>query len=144
MSLFYIFYISPFFSLQYFSLVRQLSSKFELTLSQTLIILSIPFDGVTISDLSEKLGIDISTMTRNVQRIEKKNLVKRLPNPDDKRSIKLFLSQRGVTLSNSLNLEISASLDSILEKYDLKTSNQIKNNLENLSWDLYLYRQNLK
>ena len=131
-------------SIQYFSLVRQLSSKFELTLSQTLIILSIPFDGVTISDLSEKLGIDISTMTRNVQRIEKKNLVKRLPNPDDKRSIKLFLSQRGVTLSNSLNLEISASLDSILEKYDLKTSNQIKNNLENLSWDLYLYRQNLK
>ena len=131
-------------SLQYFALVRQLSSKFELTLSQTLILLSIPFDGVTISDLSEKLGIDISTMTRNIQRIEKKNLVKRLPNPDDKRSIKLFLSQRGVTLSNSLNLEISASLDSILEKYDLKTSNQIKNNLENLSWDLYLYRQNLK
>ena len=123
-------------SIQYFSLVRQLSSKFELTLSQTLIILSIPFDGVTISDLSEKLGIDISTMTRNVQRIEKKNLVKRLPNPDDKRSIKLFLSQRGVTLSNSLNLEISASLDSILEKYDLKTSNQIKNNLENLTCDL--------
>ena len=131
-------------SIQYFSLVRQLSSKFELTLSQTLIILSIPFDGVTISDLSEKLGIDISTMTRNIQRIEKKNLVKRLPNPDDKRSIKLFLSQRGVTLSNSLNLEISASLDSILEKYDLKTSNQIKNNLENLSWDIYLHRQNLK
>jgi len=131
-------------SIQYFSLVRQLSSKFELTLSQTLIILSIPFDGVTISDLSEKLGIDISTMTRNIQRIEKKNLVKRLPNPDDKRSIKLFLSQRGITLSNSLNLEISTSLDNILDKYDLKISNQIKNNLENLSWDLYLYRQNLK
>ena len=131
-------------SLQYFALVRQLSSKFELTLSQTLILLSIPFDGVTISDLSEKLGIDISTMTRNIQRIEKKNLVKRLPNPDDKRSIKLFLSQRGTTLSNSLNLEISTSLDNILDKYDLKISNQIKNNLENLSWDLYLYRQNLK
>ncbi len=131
-------------SIQYFSLVRQLSAKFELTLSQTLIILSIPFDGATISDLSEKLGIDISTMTRNIQRIEKKNLVKRLPNPDDKRSIKLFLSQRGTTLSNSLNLEISASLDNILDKYDLKISNQIKNNLENLSWDLYLYRQNLK
>ena len=131
-------------SIQYFALVRQLSSKFELTLSQTLILLSISFDGITISDLSEKLGIDISTMTRNIQRIEKKNLVKRLPNPDDKRSIKLFLSQRGVTLSNSLNLEISASLDSILEKYDLKISNKIKNNLENLSWDLYLYRQNLK
>ena len=106
-------------SLQYFALVRQLSSKFELTLSQTLILLSIPFDGVTISNLSEKLGIDISTMTRNIQRIEKKNLVKRLPNPDDKRSIKLFLSQRGSTLTNSINLEISVSLEAILNKYDL-------------------------
>ena len=131
-------------SLQYFALVRQLSSKFELTLSQTLILLSIPFDGVTISNLSEKLGIDISTMTRNIQRIEKKNLVKRLPNPNDKRSIKLFLSQRGLTLTNSINFEISASLEQILDKYDLKISNQIKNNLENLSWDIYLHRQNLK
>ena len=131
-------------SLQYFALVRQLSAKFELTLSQTLILLSIPFDGITISDLSEKLGIDISTMTRNIQRIEKKNLISRLPNPDDKRSIKLLLSKRGATLTNSINLEISVSLESIFNKYDLKTSNQIKNNLENLSWDLYLYRQNLK
>ena len=131
-------------SLQYFSLVRQLSSKFELTLSQTLILLSIPFDGVTISDLSEKLGIDISTMTRNIQRIEKKQLIKRVPNPNDKRSIKLFLSQRGSTLSNSINMDISMSLEKILEKYDLKISSQMKNNLENLSWDIYLHRQNLK
>ena len=131
-------------SIQYFALVRQLSSKFELTLSQTLILLSISFDGITISDLSEKLGIDISTMTRNIQRIEKKGLIKRLPNPDDKRSIKLFLSKRGSTLSNSLNLDISQSLDMILSKYDIKVSNQIKNNLENLSWEIYLYRQNLK
>ncbi len=131
-------------SIQYFALVRQLSSKFELTLSQTLILLSISFDGITISDLSEKLGIDISTMTRNIQRIEKKGLIKRLPNPDDKRSIKLFLSKRGSTLSNSLNLDISQSLDMILSKYDIKVSNQIKNNLENLSWEIYLHRQNLK
>ena len=131
-------------SIQYFALVRQLSSKFELTLSQTLILLSISFDGITISDLSEKLGIDISTMTRNIQRIEKKGLIKRLPNPDDKRSIQLFLSNRGSTLSNSLNLDISQSLDMILSKYDIKVSNQIKNNLENLSWDIYLHRQNLK
>ena len=106
--------------------------------------LSIPFDGVTVSDLSEKLGIDISTMTRNIQRVEKKKLIKRLPNPNDKRSIKLFLSKRGSTLNNSINSEISISLETILNKYDLKISNQIKNNLENLSWDIYLHRQNLK
>ena len=61
-------------SLQYFALLRQISSKYELTLSQSLILLSTPFDGITISELSDKLGIDISTMTRNIQRIEKKKL----------------------------------------------------------------------
>ena len=131
-------------SMQYFALVRQLAAKFELTLSQTLILLSIPFDGIRISDLSDKLGIDISTMTRNIHRIEKKFLVNRVSNPSDKRSIKLFLSKRGITVTNSINLEISHSLDDVLNQYDLKTSNQIKNNLENLSWDIYLHRQNLK
>ena len=58
-------------SLHYFALIRKLSSKFELTLSQALVLLYIPFDGITISDLSQKLGIDISTMTRNIQRIER-------------------------------------------------------------------------
>ena len=98
-------------SLQYFAFVRQVSSKFELTLSQTLVLLSIPFDGITISDLSEKLGIDISTMTRNIQRIEKKKLIKRLTNPNDKRSIKLFLSKRGSTLSDSINSELKLGID---------------------------------
>ena len=75
-------------SLHYFALVRKISSKFELTLSQTLVLLYIPFDGVTISDLSNKLGIDISTMTRNIQRIQIKGLISKQPNLDDKRSIK--------------------------------------------------------
>ena len=81
-------------SLHYFALVRRVSAKFDLTLSQALILLYIPFDGITISDLSQKLGVDISTMTRNIQRIEKKQLITRAPNISDKRSIKLLLSKR--------------------------------------------------
>lgn len=131
-------------SLQYFALLRQLSSKYELTLSQTLILLSVPFDGITISELSGKLGIDISTMTRNIQRIEKKKLLERNQNPNDKRSIKIELSKRGSTLTESINLEISNNIQKIISQYDLNTSNQIKNNLENLSWDMYLLRKNLK
>ena len=131
-------------SLQYFALLRQISSKYELTLSQSLILLSTPFDGITISELSDKLGIDISTMTRNIQRIEKKKLIQRNQNPDDKRSIKIELSKRGSTLAESINFEISNNIQKIINQYDLNISNQIKNNLENLSWDMYLFRKNLK
>ena len=131
-------------SLHYFALVRRLSSKFDLTLSQSLILLYIPFDGVTISNLSQKLGIDISTMTRNIQRIEKKKLIIRVPNLNDKRSIKLLLSSRGKNISNNLRESISQHIQKILDKYDFDKSNQIMNNLESLGWDLYLYRQNIE
>ena len=114
-------------SLHYFALVRQLSSKFELTLSQALVVLYIPFEGITISELSQKLGIDISTMTRNIQRIEKKELITREKNLNDRRSTKLLLSKRGTDISNSLTLEISQHIENILNKYNLENSHQIHN-----------------
>ena len=39
-------------SLNYFALLRKLSSKFDLTLSQSLLLIYVPFEGVSISDLS--------------------------------------------------------------------------------------------
>ena len=131
-------------SLHYFALVRQLSAKFELTLSQALIMLYVPIDGITISNLSQKLGVDISTMTRNIQRIEKKQLIIRKPNPNDRRSIKLSLSYRGKNISNALSIEISNNIQQILDKYNFETSHQLKKHLESLSWELYLYRDNLE
>jgi len=130
-------------SLNYFSLIRKLSSKFELTLSQALILLYIPFDGITVSDLSNKLGVDISTMTRNIQRMEKKLLINKKPNINDKRSIKLVLSSRGKEISNAINKEISNNIDSIISKYDIEEHHKIKNSIESLSWHLYLHRENL-
>ena len=131
-------------SLHYFALVRKVSAKFDLTLSQSLILLYIPFDGITVSNLSQKLGIDISTMTRNIQRIEKKQLITRVPNLNDKRSIKLLLSSRGKSIASNLNQNMSDSVQKILDKYDFDTANQIVNNLESLGWNLYLYRQNIE
>ena len=72
-------------SLNYFSLLRRLSSKYDLTLSQSLLLLYVPYDGISVSDLSEKLGVDISTMTINIQRIDKQGLIERKPNENDKR-----------------------------------------------------------
>lgn len=131
-------------SLNYFALIRAYASRFELTLPQAFILLYIPFDGATISELSNKLGVDISTMTRNLQRIERKKLIIRNINPNDKRSTKLVLSSKGQELSNALQQKIEENLNLILSKYDYKKSHQIKNYLEGLSWELYLFRENLK
>ena len=49
----------------------------DLTYSQTLAMISIPDDGIEMSDLAWKLGLDNSTVTRLVIRLEKKILVER-------------------------------------------------------------------
>ena len=130
-------------SLNYFVLLRKLSSKYDLTLSQALLLLYVPYDGISVSDLSEKLGIDISTMTRNIQRIDKQGLIKRRPNEHDKRSIKLFLSKRGQKIVLLLNDDISNRISSILSKYDFEQIEQIQNSLESIGWNLYLNRKDL-
>tara|TARA_B100000575_G_C23016490_1_gene585397 strand:+ start:383 stop:805 length:423 start_codon:yes stop_codon:yes gene_type:complete len=130
-------------SLNYFALLRKLSSKYDLTLSQALLLLYVPYDGISVSDLSEKLGIDISTMTRNIQRINKQGLINRRPNENDKRSIKLFLSKRGQKIVLLLNDDISNKISSILSKYDFEQIEQIQNSLESIGWNLYLNRKDL-
>jgi len=130
-------------SLNYFALLRKLSSKFDLTLSQALLLLYVPFDGITISDLSDKLGIDISTMTRNIQRIEKQGLIERRKNLSDKRSIKLNLSNRGKKIIGLLNNDINNNLSPIIRKYDIDKIEEIRSSLESLGWDLYLFRREL-
>ena len=130
-------------SLNYFALLRKLSSKYDLTLSQALLLLYVPSDGISVSDLSEKLGIDISTMTRNIQRINKQGLINRRPNENDKRSIKLFLSKRGQKIVLLLNDDISNKISSVLSKYDFEQIEQIQNSLESIGWNLYLNRKDL-
>ena len=82
-------------------------------------------------------------MTRNIQRIEKKGLINRAPNLSDKRSINLQLSKRGKQISQLLNEQISEHLSSVFQKYNFEQIEDIRNMLESLGWELYLYRKNL-
>ena len=54
------------FSLNYLACIRRTASEFKLSLSQSLCLQSIPFDGISQSQLAKKLSIDISTLSRNI------------------------------------------------------------------------------
>ena len=131
-------------SVNYFALLRKYASKYNLTLSQSLILLYIPFDGINISDISNKLGLDISTMTRNLKRIEKRGFLSRKNNNYDKRSYKIYLSDKGVKKTNLLRVELGEKIQSIFDRLDLFDQDQIANLLEGLGWNLFLYRNQQK
>ena len=108
----------------------------DLPYSQVQAIIIIPSDGIEMSELSLTLGLDNSTVTRLVERLEVKGFVKRKKNKLDKRSIIVSLKKQGMSIQKS----IEKKLDEIGEQIFFETSQSQKEiSLENLSsfqWEL--------
>ena len=108
----------------------------DLSYSQVLAIIIIPDDGIEMSELAWALGLENSTVTRLVARLERNNYVTRKKSEADKRSINVFLDQKGVMLQT----DIEKKIDKIGNQIFLK-NNQVEKELflENLSlfqWSL--------
>lgn len=66
-------------------------------------------DGLSQTELSAKSQIDRTTMGGIVDRLEKEELVKRLPHPDDRRAYQVLLTDKGKAMEDELcALAISA------------------------------------
>ena len=102
----------------------------DLPYSQVQAIIIIPSDGIEMSELSLTLGLDNSTVTRLVERLEVKGFVKRKKNKLDKRSIIVSLKKKGMSIQKS----IEKKLDEIGEQIFFETNQSQKEiSLENLS-----------
>ena len=122
------------------SIIRASASKLNLTLSQAFHLLSIPYDGISMSGLAHKLGLDSSTLTRNIQKLEKLDLVKRQNNNYDKRVHLAVLTNKGNSLLKSLELSLEQQITQVIEQIDLDTQVHLTSILEELSWALECMR----
>ncbi len=108
----------------------------DLPYSQVQAIIIIPSDGIEMSELSWTLGLDNSTVTRLIERLEAKDFVARKKSKSDKRSIIVSLKKKGVSIQKN----IEKKLDEIGRQIFFKTSQSQKEiSLENLSsfqWEL--------
>ena len=108
----------------------------DLSYSKVLAIIIIPDDGIEMSELAWALGLENSTVTRLIARLERNNYVTRKKSEVDKRSINVFLDQKGALLQ----IDIEKKIDKIANQIFLK-NNQVEKELflENLSlfqWSL--------
>lgn len=58
--------------------------------------------GCGVRDIAEELGLTSPTVSVGVQRLEESGLVERKPDPQDGRSIRLFLTPRGQALQRQI------------------------------------------
>lgn len=113
-------------SLNLDKLSNQLLSPYDLTGSQFRILMVLymsPAGSVRQTDIEAKFSMTNPTVTGLVQKLEAKNLVNRMPHPEDRRSKVLVLMERAIqmkeellALADSLEQQMTANLTE--EEYD--------------------------
>jgi DNA-binding MarR family transcriptional regulator len=96
------------------SLYRQNISIEGASFPQVLALSIIPDDGIEMSALSKKVGIDNSTATRLVMGLEKKGWVERNPSHHDKRVIQVSLTDEGDGIQTQLEAQFD-KLGTVIE-----------------------------
>jgi DNA-binding MarR family transcriptional regulator len=108
----------------------------DITYSQVLAIISIPNDGVEMSELARKLGLDNSTVTRLIVRLEKKDWVGREKSKRDKRAIKVFLKTKGLVIQQDIEKKIESIGEKIKMEIDDEKRESILEHLYTFQWGL--------
>ena len=125
----------------YNALIRSAALQLHLTASQAFHLISIPYDGIPMFKLAHKLGLDASTLTRNIQKLENLGLVKRAHDSYDKRVQKAVLTKRGVEITEEIEEILFKMSNSIIEQIDLDTQENMCDLLEKLVWSMDCVRE---
>ena len=118
------------------SLFRTSFRKKKFTLSQINLISSIPTNGIEMTSISSYLGIDNSTLTRNVNVLIKQNILKRDVNPKDRRSKLLVLTSHGINAKIELENIIEKIGNKLLKNKAIVDRDYLIDMLDDLHWEI--------
>ena len=106
----------------------------NLTLPQIILISSIPSNGIDMTSLSKKIGIDNSTLTRLIRILLKNAIVEKTANPKDKRSIIVSLLPKGESLQLNIEKEIDLFISALYKNIPMENSEELKESLSGFHW----------
>ncbi len=108
----------------------------NMTYSQVLAIISIPVDGIEMSELARKLGLDNSTVTRLIVRLEIKGWVYREKSRRDKRAIIVVLNNKGLKIQQNIEKKIESIGEKVKIEIDDEKRESILEYLYAFQWGL--------
>ena len=107
----------------------------RITFPQAIALYIIPEQGIEMSTLSKKIGIDLSTLSRLVNGLEKKGLVKRVISERDRRIINILLIDKGILIREKVDKNFDL-IGSFIEKKLNDKNNHTKEVLTKLNWEI--------
>ncbi|KDR94791.1 MarR family transcriptional regulator, 2-MHQ and catechol-resistance regulon repressor [Peptoclostridium litorale DSM 5388] len=100
---------------------------------RVLLILSIEEDGMALCDIGKRMLVTRANMTGLVDRMVKEGLVEKKVNPEDKRSIKAYLTPKGIDLFESVkdkHIEFSEKMTRSLSEEEKKQLSHLLQKLQ--------------
>ena len=124
-------------------LFRTQLKHLNLTLPQIMLISSIPIDGIDMTSLSKKLGIDNSTLTRIIRILLENGIVKKTSNPIDKRSIIVSLSRKGESLQLKIEKEMDLFISALYKNIPMENREELNESLSAFHWSVSKHKLNI-
>ncbi len=128
---------SDFFK-NYLRLFRKNIKQYNLTESQALCLISIPFDGISQTRLSHNLSLNISTVSRNLSHLIKVDLIIKKKSNQDIRSYNISLSDQGKKIYTKINKSIDNHFYNICTKLDPNEKDLLIDLLNKINWQFEL------
>jgi DNA-binding MarR family transcriptional regulator len=95
-------------------LVRRLDNEGELSAAQLSTLKMLLHDGVRVGEIARNLGVKVPSATEQIIKLEKADLVRRDPDPDDSRAARAVLTAHGRAAVASANERRNAVMAKIL------------------------------
>jgi MarR family transcriptional regulator, organic hydroperoxide resistance regulator len=74
-------------------------------------------DGITINEIIDRAMVQQSALSRALMRMEKENYVRRVLRREDARCVEVYLTDKGRTLFNSLNIVVRRREERLLQGF---------------------------
>lgn len=112
---------------------RDILSDFDITTPQFLALVVLKDrPGITMGELCERLYLACSTATDLIDRMEKNGYLERNRDPDDRRVIRLSITEKGQNIIDQVINARRRYVDSILKQLTQKEIDQLAQSLEKL------------
>lgn len=122
----------------YLRLFRKNIKQYNLTESQALCLISLPFDGISQTRLSHNLSLNLSTVSRNLSHLIKLDLIIKKKSNQDIRSYDIILSDKGKKIYTKINKSIDNHFYNICTKLDSNEKDLLIDLLNKINWQFEL------
>lgn len=116
-------------TIRYIRNEMRLSAKSELTIPQFRILAKLSKGIATNSELAEWMGVSAPTMTRMIDPLFKRNLVSKKSEPNDRRQIKLMLTESGQALHSKIYKVVHLKFTKIVSELSTEKKKMMVNGL---------------